>query len=178
MSDEYISGEEHQNIKKSHSSSKKTRVTISVNHLILVAIVVAACLISFLGGVVYQKHHNPVSTATSLTTSGNASGFRGKGGYGRRLGSFGQVTSVSSSSITISDMRTGSTMTYSVTSTTAVTDNGQTSSISDIQTGDTVLVTTSSSSSTVATRILVNPSFGGGSSSTPSQPPTGSQTSN
>lgn len=181
MAEEFISGEEHNKIKNSNAN-KKTKVTVSVNHLVFIAVLVVACLISFWIGVAYQKHKNASNVATTTTTSGSSSGFPSRSGYsGRRMGGFGQVTSVSSTSISISNMRTGATTTYSINSNTVITDNGQTTSISDIQTGDTVIVTTSSSSSTVATRILVNPSFGGGGggfSSGPSQSTTGSQTSN
>jgi hypothetical protein len=96
------------------------------------------------------------------------------------MGGFGKVASISSSSITISNERTSANTTYSITSGTTITDNGQSATASSIQDGDIVIVTTSSTSPTTATRILVNPSFGngyGGASASGSNT-TGSQTTN
>jgi hypothetical protein len=126
--------------------------------LIILAVIVL-CGLSFYGGVAYEKGHNHTVASTAAKA-----GFNG-GGYGGRFSgqrpNIGDVTAVSSSSITITSSMSGSSETFSITSSTTFTDNGQTSSVSDIQTGDTVLIRTSSSSSTTATSIDINPSFGG-----------------
>jgi len=159
----YVSGEKHQEMQHT-SSGSVNKVTVTTRSLFAVVAVVILCGLSFAGGMAYQKHR---TRSAQVSTAGNAStGFSGgHGGFagGHHLGGFGQVTAVSSSSITITNQRTNASTTYTITSSTTITDNGQTVSASDIQTGDTVIITTSGSGSTTATRILVNPSFGGGS---------------
>jgi hypothetical protein len=54
-----------------------------------------------------------------------------------------------------------SVVTLSITSSTQISDNGQTVTSSDIKTGDTVFVSEDTSDTSQASRILVNPSFGG-----------------
>ncbi len=141
----------------SASPKKRKRVTIPMPPLAAVVLVIVLCGLSFAGGMAYQKGH------TKSTADQPAGGFAAGGaGRARRSGGAGQVTAVSASSITVDDQRSGTSKTYAITSSTAITDNGQTVAASDIKTGDTVLVTTDSSTSQTATRILVNPSFGGG----------------
>lgn len=122
---------------------------------------VVLCVLSFYGGVAYEKGHVKTTAASSNTGFGAAGGgFRGR--FGGQRPNIGAVTAVSSSSITIQDNFSGSSKTFSITSATTVTNNGASASVSDIQTGDTVLIRTSSSTSTQATTIDINPSFGGG----------------
>ena len=173
MSDEeYISGETNMARKASSSSSKMPplpRLTLPI-----AGVAIVLCAASFAAGVAYQKDHSKTTSVTSATgsTNGGFTGGRG-GGFGRRAGGLGQVTAVSPTSITISNQRTGANTSYTINSSTAISDNGQTVITSDIQIGDTVVITTNGSGSTTATRILVNPSFsGGGSGQTQStQPP-------
>jgi hypothetical protein len=101
------------------------------------------------------------ASPTGGTSQFGAGGPGGQGGF-RRMGGIGAVTVVSDTSITIDNTRTGSTNTYTIDSSTSVTNNGAVASISDIKVGDNVLVSTVSSTSTAATRIVINPSFGGG----------------
>jgi len=162
--EQYISGEEFQARRQTSNHSRNPngyKVTVSTRLLGIVAAVIILCGLSFYGGVSYQKHHAKATPAANTNIGSNgAGGFGGSGA--RRSGGFGQVTAVSSTSITVSNQRTGASTTYSITSSTTITDSGQSVTTSDIQTGDTVLVTTSGSGSTTATAILVNPSFGGG----------------
>lgn len=150
----------------SHATSQSPRrsLTISLKPLLLLIVVVVLCGLSFLGGEKYQKNHQSTATNTTSSTGNQTTPTGGFGGgrFGNRGGGFGQVTAVSSSSITITNQRTNASTTYSITSSTTITDNGSTVTTSDIQTGDTVLVRTSGSGSTAATAIEVNPSFGGG----------------
>ena len=74
-------------------------------------------------------------------------------------GTLGEVTKVSSDSITVTDQRSGTETTYKITSDTAITKDSKTASTSDIATGDTVMVRSSDSST--ATAIDVNPTMGG-----------------
>jgi Domain of unknown function (DUF5666) len=125
---------------------------------LVILVVIVLCGLSFYGGVAYEKGHNK-----AISTVANRAGFGGASGrFSGQRPNIGNVTAVSSNSITVQNTTSGSSQTFTVTSSTTITDNGQTTSISDIQTGDTVLVRTSSSSSTTATSIIVNPSFGGG----------------
>jgi len=131
------------------------------NKTIIAAVLVVLALIGgFVGGMQYQKGKG--STALASGTSAAANDQPGMGGRGfNRNGSFGTVTAVSSSSITVKNDRTGETKAYSISGSTTITNNGATASASDITVGDTVMVTTSSTTSTDATDIRLNPTIGG-----------------
>ena len=157
---EYTSGEQHH----------KTRNQVqSQNNFVKPIVIVVAVLIlsglSFYGGIQYQKGHQPKATASA---GGQGSPF-GRGGPGGGPGggfrgqrpTFGSVTAVDASSITVNDQSSGSSKTFSITSATTITDNSQTVTTSDISVGANVAVIADSSSSSQASRILVNPSAGG-----------------
>ena len=158
--EKYVSGEEHQAMSRSgRVSANRNRVTIQTQYFVWAAVVILSCFIGFIGGVNYQKHHSNTITPTTASTTGGFSGQSGGFG-GRRGGGFGQVTTVTASSISVANQRTGTTKTYTVNSSTTITNSGQVAALSDIQTGDTVIITVSSTDSTLATAIVVNPSFG------------------
>lgn len=134
--------------------------------------VVVAIGASFLFGMAYQKTQDAkVSRVLGTTGTGTGSsngssssgnsigGFSGGGGYGR-FGSTGitsaQVTSISSSSITVKDS-SGNSSTYSITGNTLISDSDQVVDTSDIQTGDTVIVIPDRMDTSTARRIIVNP---------------------
>jgi hypothetical protein len=100
---------------------------------------------------------------TSKTTS-NSSQFQNSGpgdmggGPTRGGGTLGEVTKVSSDSITVTDQRSGTETTYKITSDTVITEDSKTASASDIASGDTVMIRSSDSST--ATAIDVNPTMG------------------
>ena len=130
------------------------------------AVVLVSLLIGFAGGVHYQKQQT-TSGAEAASQSGAAGNrFSGQGAYGgrgfHRSGGVGTVSAVSGSSITIQNARTGSSQTFKITSSTTITNNGASTSASDIQAGDTVLIRTSSTDTSAAMSIAINPSFGGG----------------
>ena len=165
MAEKYMSGEEYQEMQHSHTSKStgKSLARIPLRGELLIAVIVL-CGLSFVGGVIYQKH----SEKTTTTATSAAGGALGAGGFSRRGGgNFGQVTAVSTTSITLTNQRTNASNTYAITGATVITDNGQTVATSDIQAGDTVVITTSTSDTSTATRILVNPSFGGAGSPSP-----------
>jgi hypothetical protein len=147
--------------KRSTVSSQPNNTVYKIVIAVIVALIVAG--ISFYSGISYQKAHSKTTTAAVTTGTGGYGGAGGAGGGGRFSGShsIGTVSAISATSITVTPTSGATAVTYTINSSTAITDSGQTVSYSDIQTGDTVLVTASSSTSTVATRILVNPSFGG-----------------
>ena len=133
-----------------------------------IAIVIVAIL-SFYGGISYQKQHQTNTSNTSGTSSTAGSGFGGRrlGGGNRTIG---QVSAISSSSISITSQTDGSTKTFAISSSTQISDSGQSVTTSDIKVGDTVFVSASSTAASQALRILVNPSFGGGAPQ-PTTPP-------
>ena len=160
--EQQVSGEEYRQMSVSSrppSSRRKHAVRVPLVWLIVVLVVGVLC---FFIGDSYGKDHAPKSAALATTRSG---AFGGRfGGAGPTLRAFGTVSSISSTSIAIANQRTGSNVTYNITSSTQITDNSQTVSYTDIQTGDSVIITLASASSTNASSIVVNPSFGGSAS--------------
>lgn len=154
-----VSGEEYQTMRQAAATPGR-QVTVQSRWLGLGMAAVVLCALSFWGGITYQEHHGKTTMLTG-NSNGFGGGFSRQSGM-RRLGAIGQVTAVSSTSITVDNQRTGSSSTYSITSATTISDNGQGATASDIQTGATVVIIPTSSGSTTAGRILVNPSFGGG----------------
>ncbi len=121
--------------------------------IILVSALVL-CGISFWSGTAYQKSKH---TNTAVTAgNGPGGGFRN----GQRP-NIGEVTAISSDSISIQDSRSNSNQTFKITSDTTIQDNGSTVSASDIKAGDTAVVIAYSSDASTASRIMLNPSFNG-----------------
>jgi len=140
----------------SHNPQQNNTVYKVILGVILVVIIAG---ISFYSGVNYQKKHGSTSTTTASTNGvGPGGGFGGRFSGSRTIGT---VSAISATSITVTPASGSSAVTYTINSSTVISDSGQTVSYTDIQTGDTVFVSASSSTSTIATRILVNPSFGG-----------------
>jgi hypothetical protein len=138
--------------------SAKTITLPSTKALVGAAVVVVIGAAGFFGGVQYQKRHQPKNTGTMATGQFGTGGFGGRGGMRRGAG-LGQVTSVSNSSITVKNERTGVSKTYSITSATTVMNGTAAGSAGDIKTGDSVIVTATSASATEAGRIVVNPTM-------------------
>jgi hypothetical protein len=147
---------EYHTTRKNVSSSSTSKPFIALVALLIVAGG------SFYGGTAYEKSHDKTSTTGSSALTGFSSGASGGRTGGFRMGGFGTVTAVSSSSIAIQNPRSGTSNTYTIDGSTVIEDSGSTGSLSDIATGDTVMIRTSSSTSTTAAQIDVNPSFGGG----------------
>lgn len=137
------------------------------------AAIVATLVVGVVGGLVAGIQIGKGST--SSTVAGNSAigdSQQMGGGFGMRGGTLGTVTAVSDASITVEDSRQSTTVTYTITDDTTVTDNGSTASVSDIAVGDTVMVQASSNSSSssssddsttqTATSIALNPSMQGG----------------
>jgi hypothetical protein len=76
-------------------------------------------------------------------------------------------SAINDSSISLKDLRTSTTKTYSITSSTTITDNTSAATYRDIAVGDSVMVMTSSSTTATATAtatatsIVLNPTMGG-----------------
>ena len=155
---EHTSSDSHQSV-----SAGAQRTKLPAAKVIPVALLVVGLGAGFIGGMSYQKHHQSSTTSSSANQMGTAGGFGGRGGGGFRnsLRAVGTVTAVDSSSISIQERRTGTTTAYTISSSTTVTNNGQSASVSDIKVGDTVVLTKASSTSQAATQINLNPSFGG-----------------
>lgn len=140
-----------------------------------VAIVLAIALIaggSFFAGMQYGKSSSNTGGANGMGAFGGQGTNGGFGGRMGQMGTFGTVTSISSTSITVSvtqggpdqqssDSSSSTSKTYTINSSTTVTNNGSTASVSDITNGDTVMIRTSTSDTSVAASIILNPSFGG-----------------
>jgi len=125
---------------------------------LLVVLIVA--VLSFLGGMQYQKGKKSATTdqtASGGPSSQNFGNFQGGTGGGRMNIVLGQVTAISSTSISIQDSRSNSTTTLDITSSTQVTDNGEAASVSSIKVGDNVVVRPNSSNSKQADQIILNP---------------------
>jgi len=137
----------------------------SIIMLVVVGVLVVG--LSFFGGMLTQKALARNSSSTAAAGSGSGYGGAGGAGGGFRRGGgggvFGTVQSISGTTMTVSNQRTGSTSTVSLASNPTVTDAGSSSSVSAIQTGDTVIVrgTTASNGTVTAQSVLLNPSFGG-----------------
>jgi hypothetical protein len=131
-------------------------------------VVVIALAVSFLAGMQVQK---VLSAAPPASNSARAmGGGRPGGGNGAGLGrgggmrpTLGVVASTTGTTLMITG-RNGSTITVSLSGSPAIS-NGSTTGLgaSDIKVGDTVAVTgtTGSDGTLAATRVLINPSFGG-----------------
>jgi hypothetical protein len=152
---------------QTHSNHSGSTKSFSVaKPLAVVILLIVFALVGFYGGIHYEKDHDKSAIASTNSPFGGYA----SGGYGSRFSGqrpvFGSVTSVSPTSISIQDSQTGTTVTLSITSSTTITDNGQSSTVSTIQPGETVAAMASSSDSSQASRILINPSYGGGSDNT------------
>jgi hypothetical protein len=159
-SEDYVSGEQFREMSVGRTNNKS-----GLPRPVLAIIVVVVLMgLSFYGGVAYQKGKQPKSVSTTASGAAGSSGFAGRGGgrFGGQRPTIGSVTAISGTSITVQDSNSGTSTTLAISSSTQITDNGQAVAASDIQTGDTVLVSASTTDKTQAARILVNPSFGGG----------------
>lgn len=114
-------------------------------------------LLGFFGGMQYQKNQDNNLGTSRLARAGLSSSSYGQMGPGRRMrnGGLGQVTAISTTSITVNDIRQNQSKTYAITGDTKVTNAGQTAAVSDIKAGNTVIITTSSSDSTTAASIRI-----------------------
>lgn len=166
-------------------STGKTKSTTNPNYIkygVVAVVALVLCGISFGLGMNYQKGKQTATTANTNDNGQFPTQGGGPGGFGGGQGGFrngqrpniGEVTAVSSDSITIQDSRSNGSQTFKITSSTTVQNNGSTASVSDINTGDTVLVTTTSSDTSTAAQIMLNPSFGpsngGSTQSSPASP--------
>jgi hypothetical protein len=150
-----------------NNEQNNNRITHPKNYrfrpLILTVVVIALIVASFVGGMAYLKKNQ---TTANTGSKNGFSGFGGQSGQGRpnggQMGGFGTVAAISSTSITVQNPRSGTSKTFTITSSTTVTNNGSTASISDIKTGDMVIVRPASSGSTTASQIIVNPTMNGG----------------
>lgn len=127
---------------------------------IAAAIAVATGVLGFVGGVQYQKGTYSSSVASQNGFGGN--GQQGIGGrMGTRNGTFGEITAITETSITVDTTEGGpnssssdtTSKTYTINSATTITVDGSTASVSDLKTGDTVMIEPDSSDSSIAASI-------------------------
>lgn len=131
--------------------------------MLIVAIVVSAGA-GFFAGWQFGSH-SEVRRGTNRQLQGDVQ----RGRFDMMRGGFGTVTEVSDSSITIhsqfparQSQNSQETITYTVSSSTKVTNNGADANISDIKVGDMVRVQADNSESKAATSIEMNPRMRGG----------------
>lgn len=155
----------------------------AVTPWLIVGIVSVLCVLSFLAGISFQKYMSKDGGTTMRGSEINESRF-GTGDIGRSNGQRpirGTVSVVTSSSITVKDTFSNTDTMYLVTSTTKISNNGQTAAVADIKAGDSVAVIISDNDTKEVAQIFINPSFGRGyganpeSSTTETQPPTSLQ---
>jgi hypothetical protein len=144
----------------SKKSASKPSLLTTGTLLAGIAIALVVGIGGFIGGMQFQKGKAAPSVAAG-TSDFSRSGFAG-GRNGQAMnGSFGAVTAVSATSISVQDRRSSTAKTYNIISTTTITSSGAAATTSDIAVGDNVIVRTASASSTDATSIAVNPTMGG-----------------
>ena len=133
----------------------------------LAILVSAVGLVCGIGG--FAIGHFTAAKATTLASSSSggsgSGGFGGGGRFGGQRPVFGTVASVSGDTITVNNTRSGQTETVNVTSSTTYSDGsggGASESLASISDGTTIAATGTTTNGTMtATRIIVNPSFGG-----------------
>ena len=139
----------------------KAKNTATIISLVAAAIIVGG--LGFAGGIQYQKSRKS-TLDTQAAVLGGRSTMMGQfedGGPGGMRGGLGIVGAVSSSSITVKNVRISSETTYAITNSTTVLDGQKDAAVSDIVVGDTVMVQTNTSDTNTATSIVLNPTMGG-----------------
>jgi len=158
----YELGEQQQQVEAPRKRARPIWLKPLVGFLLFAAVAGA----SFYGGMSYQKGRQPTVNSANDGQAGQSVPGQQGAGYGpmggNAQGAMGKVTAISSSSISVEDARTSSATTYSITSSTTITDNGQSASTSDIAVGDSVLVVPNTSQSSQAAQIMLSPQVGGG----------------
>lgn len=142
--------------------SKKSNNTDYTKYGVIALVALVLCGVSFVAGTAYQKGKQTTSVTTMANASGGPRFASGQGGGFMRSGqrpNIGDVSTVSSDSITIQNSRTNSDQTFKITSATTVEDNGSKAAVSDIKSGDRVVILADTSDTTTASQIMLNPSF-------------------
>jgi hypothetical protein len=96
--------------------------------------------VGIVGGLVAGIQIGKGSPSTTANESMMNGGQQMGGGFGMRGGTRGSVTAVTDTSITVEDSRQNTTVTYTITDSTTITDGGETANISDIAVGDSVMI--------------------------------------
>jgi hypothetical protein len=144
---------------------KKIKVAVPTKVLIQSGIAIVLVIVSFYGGVAYQKSKKTTVSDMGNTQLGmNGQGFGNGGGQfgsggGRQMMTLSEVTAVSGTSISVK-LGDGTAKTYTINDSTSIVKDGASATTSDIATGDTVSVSVSSTDASVARRIIVNPQMG------------------
>jgi hypothetical protein len=146
----------------SDKHTHKKPVPPSAKYLVVGGFIIISGGAGFLGGMQFQKAQNTSSAPGGLSQSGMMEPGQQSGGQMMgRMGTFGKVTAVTSSTITISieqpmwQQDSSSDSSNSSTNSTTVTKDGESASISDVAVGDTVSVKASSSDSSAASSIRI-----------------------
>ncbi len=142
-----------------HGEMDKKTFTFSLKSVVYIGVVVLTAIVFFALGSSYGKNHEVEEMNMGPNSSAN-NGATSPNGRPRRNFNIGTVKSISASSITVTNIRSGADTTFNITSSTTVSNNGSAAQVSDIQVGQPVLISPSTTSSTDAAKIMINPSFG------------------
>ncbi len=143
---------------------KSGATVVKATSIFAIALLIAGA--GFFGGMQFQKGQSG-SSAVSETRQGYGNmGSTAPSDQGGQMmnGTVGKVTAVSSASITVKDERSSSSVTYTVSDSTTISEDGSEVTIDDVQTGDTVMISADDSDSTLASSIQLNPTMGMGNS--------------
>lgn len=149
---------EEKTIVTSHSKAPFIGAAIALGVIILLI----GAGSGFLAGMAVGRHVSTRGVMGAPSFNGgrmyqNQGGFQGNRGVSRTFATTtGTVTAVSDSSITVKTAR-GTTVTYTITSSTTVDNNGSSASVSDIKVGDTVAVRQTTDTTGDAASIQLNP---------------------
>jgi hypothetical protein len=142
-------------------SQQSRTITMPMRTVFLAIAGVLVVLASFTAGTYYQKTKQPVAADSGqqalLPNGAGDTSQVGPGGSRMMSGAVGSVTAVDSESITISDARSGTSKTFTITSDTKIANNGATVAASDITTGSTVIIEPSVNNAALAAQIILNP---------------------
>lgn len=150
-----MSGEEFEAY-QSNRSHKKT-LSFPIVPMLGVLVVIALMTGSFLAGIQYQKQQQKSITPALV---GQNNGFGGQGQPKRGFGDMGTVTAITDTAITVKNAQSGATKTYTIGTSTTITEDGNELTATQIQVNDSVLIQTDTADTAVATQIIVNPTFG------------------
>ncbi len=130
---------------------KETKtITVSQNSILITLIVIILLILAFIGGTIYQKN-----SKSNLPINLTRHSYRYHHAKRNHIFRAGTITSVNSSSITINSVRYGS-LSFSINSNTKFKSQNQTPiNVSDLKTGQSVLIRPKSPSSNQALLIIL-----------------------
>ncbi len=124
-------------------------ITVSLNAIMITLIIIILIILAFIGGTIYQRN----SRMNSLLNM-NSKSLHMRKKSRLHLFKTGVITSINSNSITIKTLRFGA-LTFNISANTKFKSHNQPITISNLQTGQTVLIKPVSTSSNQADLIIL-----------------------